>query len=343
MTTAAATPAGAVLPGDAPAGRGRGVDTGFRWIWRRLFQGVAVVLLVSLIVFVATQVLPGSPAKSIYGKLATPELVAAVNAQFGLDRPWPEQYLSWLGGVATGDLGTSIALKASISEILPGRLVNTLILVGLAFLIALPLSFLFATVTAKRRDRALDRTVLGTSLVVTALPDFVIGLLLVILFGTTVWHVLPPVALFPPEDSPLAHPLELVLPVATLVLVIVPYLYRLLRASLIDTLESDYVHMARLKGMPERLVMRRHALPNALVPVIQATGVLLGVVLAGTVVVEFIFRYPGLGSLLSNAVSNRDLQLIQAVVLIYAAGVVLFNLLADIATVLVTPRLRTRR
>lgn len=314
---------------------------GYWWIGRRLVEGAVVVWLISLIVFIATQVLPGSPAKAIYGKNATPELIAAVNSQFGLDRPLATQYLSWLRGIVTGNLGTSIALKAPVSTILPDRLGNTLILVALAFVIALPASFALAMVTAKRRDRGLDRTVLGTSLVVTALPDFVIGLLLVMLLGTTVFQLLPPVALFPPDSSPLAHPLEIAMPVLTLVLVIVPYLYRLLRASLIDALESDYVQMARLKGMPAKLVLRRHALPNALVPVVQATGVLLGVVLAGTVVVEFIFRYPGLGSLLWNAVSGRDLQLIQAVVLVYAVGVVLSNLAADIVTVLVTPRLRT--
>lgn len=316
-------------------------DGGPAWIGRRVLQGVLVVWLVSLIVFAATQILPGDPVKAIYGKNATPELIASVRERFGLDRPLGVQYLDWLRGVVTGDLGTSIALKAPISSVLPDRLGNTLILVLLAFVIAVPASFALAMVTARRRDRALDRAVLGTSLVLTALPDFVIGLLLVMLLGTTVFTLLPPVALFAAEDSPLAHPAQLALPVATLVLVIVPYLYRLLRASLIDALESDYVQMARLKGMPATLVLRRHALPNALVAVVQATGVLLGVVLAGTVVVEFIFRFPGLGTLLWNAVSNRDLQLIQAVVLIYAAGVVLSNLAADIVTVLVTPRLRT--
>lgn len=314
---------------------------GYWWVARRLAQGVVVVWVISVIVFVATQVLPGSPAKAIYGKAATPTMIAAVNQQFGLDRPLPVQYLSWLGGILTGNMGTSIALKAPVSTILPERLTNTLILVILAFVIAVPVSFLLAMATAKRRDKALDRSVLGISLVFTALPDFVIGLLLVMLLGTTVFTLLPPVALFAPGSSPLSKPLELVIPVGTLVLVIIPYLYRLLRASLIDALESDYVQMARLKGMPARLVLRRHALPNALIPVIQATGVLLGVVLAGTVVVEFIFRFPGLGTLLWNAVSTRDLQLIQAVVLIYAAAVVLSNLAADIVTVLVTPSLKT--
>ena len=313
----------------------------YLWIGRRLLYGVAVVFCVSLIVFIATQVLPGSPARAIYGKNATPQMIASLNAQFGLDRPLVTQYGSWLGNLFKGNLGTSIALRAPVSSVLPDRVENTLVLVLLAFVIALPVSAVLGTVTAMRRDRHLDRATFGSALVLTAMPDFVIGLLLVMLLGTTVFKVLPPVALFPPGAVPFAYPRQLALPVLTLVLVIVPYLYRLVRASMIDVLESDYVQMARLKGMPTRVIMRRHALPNALVPVIQATGVLLGVVLAGTIVVEFIFRYPGLGSLLWNAVDNRDLQLIQAVVLVYAIGVVVFNLLADVATILVTPRLRT--
>lgn len=325
------------------AGERRSLWRSYRWIAWRVLYGAIVVWCVTIIVFVATQVLPGSPARAIYGKNATQAMISAVNARFGLDRPLVEQYLSWLGNLLTGDMGTSIALRAPVSSVLPERLENTLVLVLLAFVIALPVSVWLGVVTAKRRDRGFDRVSFGSALVVTALPDFVIGLLLVMLLGTTVFTVLPPVALFPPGALPFAYPRELVMPVLTLVLVIVPYLYRLVRGSLIDVLESDYVRMARLKGVPEARILRRHALPNALVPVIQATGVLLGVILAGTIIVEFIFRYPGLGSLLSNAVGNRDLQMIQAIVLVYAAGVVVFNLLADIATVLVTPRLRTAR
>jgi peptide/nickel transport system permease protein len=326
--------------GNAP-GSGHRVGLGYWWILCRLLVGILVVCCVSLIVFLATQVLPGSPARAIYGKNATPAMIAALDKQFGLTRPLPAQYLSWLGHLVRGNLGTSIALRAPISTVLPERLENSLILLVLSFAIALPLSIALGAYTAMRRDRHFDRATLGTGLVLTAMPDFVIGLLLVMLLGTTVFRVLPSVAVFPPGALPLAYPSQLALPVLTLVLVIVPYLYRLVRASMIDVLESDYVQMARLKGMPSGLVMRRHALPNALIPVIQATGVLLGVVLAGTVMVEYIFNYPGLGSLLLNAIDNRDLQMIQAVVLVYATGVVLFNLLADVMTVLVTPRLRT--
>jgi peptide/nickel transport system permease protein len=165
-------------------------------------------------------------------------------------------------------------------------------------------------------------------------------MVLIILLSTTVFHQLPAVSLIPDGDFPLKHPKELVLPVVTLVIATVPYLYRLVRASMMDVLASDYIQMARLKGVPTSLVVRRHALPNALVPTIQASALVMAYLLGGTVVIEYLFRYPGLGSSLSEAISNRDLPVIQAIVLIFATGVVLLNLLADILTVLVTPRLR---
>jgi peptide/nickel transport system permease protein len=156
-----------------------------------------------------------------------------------------------------------------------------------------------------------------------------------------VFTVLPAVALIPPSESPFDHLKELVLPVATLTIAVLPYLFRVVRASMIDALASDYVQMARLKGMPERIVMRRHALPNALIPAAQASALVLTFLLGGVLVVEFLFAYPGLGSLLASAVAARDLPLIQAVTLVFATGVVLFGLAADLLTTFLSPRLRT--
>jgi peptide/nickel transport system permease protein len=194
---------------------------------------------------------------------------------------------------------------------------------------------------AVRRDRGADRIVLLGSLGLTALPEFVIGMGLIILLATTVFHVFPAVSLLAPGESPLADPSKLVLPVLTLVLAVVPYLYRLVRASTIEALESEYVVMARLKGMPEHSVVLRHVLPNALVPVIQASALVLTYLLGSAVVIESLFQFPGLGSDLTGAISHRDLPVMQAYVLVLAAAVVLFNLAADVLTVLVTPRLRT--
>jgi peptide/nickel transport system permease protein len=311
------------------------------WLLRRLAQGAGVLFVVSLIVFFATQALPADPARAILGREATPERLEALRAQLGLDRPVVEQYADWLGGAATLDFGDSLAASEPVGSLVGGPLANSLVLLLLTAAIAIPLSILIGGLAALRRDRLLDKSVLGAMLLLTAVPEFVIGLVLVILFSTTVLTVLPAVVLIPPGTSPLAHPDELVLPVATLVLAVVPYLSRLVRSSMIDALASDYVEMARLKGMPERIVVRRHAIPNALVPTVQASAIVLAYLLAGIVVVEFIFRYPGLGTELTEAVDARDLPVIQAVVLIFATGAVLFNLLADVLTVLLTPRLRT--
>jgi len=311
------------------------------WIVRRVALGVVVLFAVSVIVFAATQALPGDAARSILGKEATPEALAAVRDQLGLNRPLLGQYTDWLGNLATLDFGTSLAGRRPVSATLEPRLVNSLTLLVIVAVIAIPLSILIGAVTAIRRDRLLDRGFLFGSLALTAVPDFVTGLLLVVLLATTVFNVLPAVSTFPPGDFPLMHPRELVLPVATAVLAISPYLYRLVRATMIDVLESEYIDMARLKGVPERTVMLRHALPNALVPVIQGSALMLAWLLGGIVVIEFLFAYPGVGSLLTGAIANRDVPVIQAVMLVLATGVVVFNLVADALTIVATPKLRT--
>jgi peptide/nickel transport system permease protein len=311
-----------------------------RWILRRLLLGVAVVYVATLVIFFATHALPTDPAQAILGKDATPESLAVLRQQLGLNRALHRQYFEWLGGLLQGNLGTSLASGRPVSQMLDAAMVSSVSLLVLAAAFALPLSVLLGAITAVRRDRLVDRTLLLAALGLTALPEFVIGILLVIVFSTTVSHVLPAVALFPPGESVFQHPLQVVLPVLTLVLVAVPYLYRLLRASMIDVLESEYVTMARLKGLPERIVAMRHALPNALIPMIQASGLILSYLLGGIVTVEYLFHYPGLGSLLVDAITNRDVPLIEGVVLVFAVGVVLFNLTADILTVYLTPKLR---
>jgi peptide/nickel transport system permease protein len=238
-------------------------------------------------------------------------------------------------------MGRSLATRQPVSSLIADRIVNSLTLLVFALAISIPLSGAIGAATAIRRDRLFDNTTQVVTLVLTALPDFVIAMTLVVVFATTVLTVLPSVALIPPGESALSHPRVLILPVATLVLAVVPYLSRLARASIIDVLESEYVQMARLKGLRERRILIGHALPNALVPGIQASALSVAYLLGGIVVVEYVFRYPGLGSALTDAVANRDLAVIQAVVLVMAATVILANLVADVLTVLVTPRLRT--
>ena len=222
------------------------------WIVRRALLSLLVLLGVSVLIFLATQALPGDPAVQILGHTATPEQLTELRKQLGLDQPLLNQYATWLGNVLTGSLGQSLTSPQSVSSLLIDRGLASLALVGASALIAIPLAVLLGSLGAMRRDRPSDHATQGIFLVLTALPEFVIGLGLLILLGTTVFTVLPPVALIPSGGAAFTHPRELALPVITLVLAVVPYLTRLQRAAMIDVLESDFVQMARLKGLPER-------------------------------------------------------------------------------------------
>ena len=313
------------------------------WIVRRALLSLLVLLGVSVLIFLATQALPGDPAVQILGHTATPEQLTELRKQLGLDQPLLDQYATWLGNVLTGSLGQSLTSPQSVSSLLIDRGLASLALVGASALIAIPLAVLLGSLGAMRRDRPSDHATQGIFLVLTALPEFVIGLGLLILLGTTVFTVLPPVALIPSGGAAFTHPRELALPVITLVLAVVPYLTRLQRAAMIDVLESDFVQMARLKGLTERTVVRRHALRNSLVPVVQGSALTLIYLTGGIVAIEYLFAYPGLGSALTTAVAGRDLPVVQAIVLLLASVYVIVNLVADLLTVLLVPRLRTRR
>jgi peptide/nickel transport system permease protein len=312
-----------------------------RWIIRRLFIGLGTFVLVSIIVFAATQTLPGDAARLILGRSPDPAALEALRQQLGLDQSAVAQYLDWAGGVLTGDFGTSYTAKEPVSALLGPAVVNSGVLLGLSTLIAVILSVLVGVAAAARRDGWLDRAFNAFAFLFTAVPEFIVGILLVIAFSTTLLHVLPAVSLIPPGDAVFSEPDIFVLPTATLVLAITPYLGRLIRGSMIDVLESEYVRMARLKGISERRILFRHALPNALVPAIQGTAVAIGYLAGGIVAVEFVFGFPGIGTALLNAVSERDIPMIQAAALVLASVYVVVNLAADILVVLVTPRLRT--
>jgi peptide/nickel transport system permease protein len=312
------------------------------WIARRLAVSVVVLIGVSLLVFAATQALPSDPAVQILGRSAAPEQLKALRQELGLDRPLVSQYLHWAGDLLQGSLGESLATREAVSSIVGDRALNSFALVLLSALIAVPLALVIGTVGAVRRDRAFDHVSQIVLIVITAIPEFVIGLLLLILLSTSVLTWLPAVAIIPPGDSAFSHPKELVLPVMTLVLVVLPYLTRLHRAVMVDVLASEYVQMARLKGLPERVVIRRHALRNALVPAVQGTALTLVYLTGSVVTIEYLFAYPGLGSALAAAVQSRDLPVVQGIVLLFAATYVVFNLVADLLTILLSPRLRTK-
>jgi peptide/nickel transport system permease protein len=312
------------------------------FILRRLLLGLIVLILVSVLVFLATQALPTDPARAILGRSATPASLAALRRQLHLDRPVIEQYWTWVTGLLHGNLGTSLAAQEPVSTLLAPKLVNSAVLVALAAVLSIPLSIAIGAYAALKREKAFDQASSNLLLALAALPEFVVGLVLVILFATTVLHVLPAVSTIPPGSRPWNNWLALILPTLALVIAVAPYVARIMRASMIEVLESDYVEMARLKGLPERTVLIRHALPNALGPVFQVIALNLAYLAGGIIFIEVVFNYTGVGGAIAEAVVNHDLPVIQALAMLIAAVYVILNLLADVATILVTPKLRTQ-
>jgi peptide/nickel transport system permease protein len=312
-----------------------------RFIVRRILLGLLTLFLVSVVVFAATQALPGNAAIAILGRNATPARVAALTKQLHLNESAFSQYVHWLGNILHGNLGISAATQEPVTQYISSRIANSAFLVFVSAIVAIPLSIVLGVLMAMRRDKPLDHVLSLTTLALAALPEFVIGIALVLLLGTNVSHLLPAVSLIPPGEHAWNVPKEVILPAATLILAVTPYISRIMRASMVEVLESEYVTMARLKGLPNRAVIWRHAVPNAIVPAIQVSALQLAYMAGGVVVVEYVFSYPGIGSALVDAVGNRDVPVVQALTLIIAAVYVVVNLLADLFTIMATPRLRT--
>jgi peptide/nickel transport system permease protein len=313
-----------------------------KFVLRRVGFGVLTLFVVSVVVFALTQALPSDPAARILGRDATEESLAAKRAELGFDEPAVEQYRDWLGGLLTGDPGNSYSTGQPIMDFLGDRIGNTLFLMAISALVSIPLSIVIGAYAALRRDRAFDNASSIGTLIVAGLPEFVIGTLLIVLLATNVFNVLPATVRIRPGEPPWSDPKGLVLPVLTLMLAVVPYVTRVMRASTIEVLESDYVEMARLKGMPERTVLWRHALPNAVGPTFQVVALNIAYLVGGVVVVETLFNYPGIGLALVDAAREANLPVVQFLAMFIATIYVITNLLADVGTILVTPRLRTR-
>jgi peptide/nickel transport system permease protein len=318
-----------------------------KFLLKRLVFGVLTLLAISLLIFFVTQALPSDPARRVLGRDAGQEAVETFNVEHGLDKPIVSQYLKWVGGAVRGDFGKSY-LPAQIDQAPQvwkdsgPRIGATLFLVFFTGIVSVPLSVLLGAYAGLKRDKRFDNSSSIVMLLLASLPEFVLGTFLLIVFATIVTHLLPGSVILSPGQAPWAHPKELVLPVITLSLGVIPYVSRTMRASIIEVLESDYIEMARLKGMPERTVVWRHAFPNAVGPVFQVIALNLAYLAGGVIIVERVFNFPGIGQALSDAVRVRNLPVIQLLALTIAAVYVVTNLLADIATVLVTPRLRTR-
>lgn len=309
-------------------------------IARRVALSVVTLLLVSAFVFFVLEILPGDVATRILGRDATPESLQVLREQLGLDQPAVTRYLHWLGGLLTGDLGQSLVSSRSVSEVLAPRIFNTLALSVYAFLLYLPLTVIPAVIQALTRDKAADHALSVVTLVLLSMPDFLLATILLLAF--VLWiPVLPAISLVDETSSFGEYIRAMTLPAATLAIVMAVYAVRMLRDNLIEVLDSDYVRMAELKGLSRSRVLLRHALPNALVPTLNVTALNLAYLIGGVVVVEKVFSYPGFGTLLVDSLQLRDLPVIEATVMIAALVYVTANLVADIAAILLNPRLRT--
>lgn len=309
-------------------------------IFKRLLISIFVLLAISVIIFAVTLLLPGDPARAILGQQATPERLAALREQMDLDKPAVVRYFLWLGGLFTGDFGTSAATGGPVSQLLAPRIGNSIILMLLAAVVSVPVGLFFGIVSAIHRGKRRDSAITWVTLILAAMPEFVVGVGLITIFATTVFPILPAVTMSPPGTPVWKLPLQLILPTLTLALVVAPYIARMMRTTMAEVLDSGYVEMARLKGVPERTVILRHAVPHAIGPVAQVIAIQLAWLAGGVVVVEFLFRYPGIGQALIDAVTYRDVQVVQAITLLVAIVYIVVNLLADIVGIVTNPKLR---
>jgi peptide/nickel transport system permease protein len=313
-----------------------------KFIAKRALFGVVTLFIVSVLVFVLLHALRGDAASIVLGRDATPETLASLRSQHGLDRPLLAQFGSWIGGVVRGDLGTTYTNNQPVWQLLGARVTASMFLLLCAGLVSIPLAIAFGSLAALKRDRPFDSASGIITLILASLPEFVVGSLLIVLLATNVTHTLPSTRYLSPGNAPWTDMKGMILPVLTLVIAVVPYVARVTRAAVVEVLESDYVEMARLKGMPERTVLVRHALPNAIGPIFQVVALNLAYLAGGVIVIEWLFNYPGIGSALNEAVRSRDLPVVQFLALVIAGVYIITNLLADIGTVLATPRLRTK-
>jgi peptide/nickel transport system permease protein len=306
----------------------------------RIGLSAITLLLVSAIVFSILEILPGDVATRILGRDATAESLEVLRNQLGLDRPALARYVAWLADLLQGDLGRSLVSNRPVSEVLGMRIYNTMLLSGYAFLIYLPLTTIPALFQAIWRDRPADHVLSVVTLVLLSMPDFLLATILLFTFVVLV-PVLPAMSLVDESSDVWDYFRAMTLPAITLAVVMAVYAVRMLRDNLIEVLDSDYIRMAELKGLSPRRVLLRHALPNALVPTLNVTALNLAYLVGGVVVVERVFSYPGFGNLLVDALQLRDLPVIEATVMIAALVYVTANLIADLAAVLLNPRLRT--
>ncbi|MBD9528553.1 MULTISPECIES: ABC transporter permease [Paracoccus] len=313
-----------------------------RLILKRLGLGVFTLWLVSVLVFAGTQVLPGDVASAILGQNATPEALDVLRRDLGLNDPLVLRYVTWLKGFATGDLGNSLASGQPVSELIGSRLMNTLMLAAYAAVISVPLAVVLGILVAVFRGSIFDRVMNVLALACVALPEYFLGLLLVLWFSVQLgW--LPALADTYPGMGLGEWIKATTLPALTLVLVTMAQMMRMTRTALLGVMDQSYVETAWLKGLRAPRVVLRHALPNAAAPIVNVVAFNIAYLITGVVLVEAVFNYNGLGRFMVDAVAKRDLPLVQASALAFAAAFVLLNMIADIAAIALNPRLRHPR
>ncbi|MEI9406053.1 ABC transporter permease [Mesorhizobium argentiipisi] len=306
---------------------------------QRIALGILLLLAVSVLIFAGTQILPGDVAQAILGQSATPESLANLREQLGLNQPAYIRYFHWLGGVLTGDLGTAMSSGQDIATSIKERLWNTLFLAFWAAIVAIPLAITLGLIAVRYRNGWVDKLISGVALASTSFPEFFIGYLLVFYFA--VQHQWFPAISTVYDGMPLGERLQAIaLPAAALTLVVLAHMMRMTRAAILNVMQSAYVETAELKGLSAAAVIRKHAFPNAIAPIINVVMLNLAYLVVGVVVVEVIFVYPGMGQYLVDHVTKRDVPVVQAVGLIFAAVYITLNIIADIAAIAANPRLR---
>jgi peptide/nickel transport system permease protein len=301
---------------------------------------VATLFLVSAAIFFGTNALPGNAAQTALGLQASnPAVLKAALKSEGLNRPVTTRYVAWLNGLLHGNLGQSLLTHQSVASLLSGRLINTLVLAFCVIILLVPLAFVLGMLSALKKDRILDHGIAATTLTFLATPEFVVGTLLAVLFARGL-HLLPSVSLLDPALPAVAQPKLLVLPVLTILLIAVGQATRFIRASTVEVLQSDFVQMAILRGVPTWTLMRRHVLPNALGPAVQVLAFTVGTLAGGVVVTETVFSYPGIGSLFVQSVASRDITTVTSIAMLVSAAYIAANLAADLFVMAFNPRLR---
>lgn len=306
---------------------------------KRLLIGIATLLFVSVLVFAGTEILPGDVANAILGQGATPELTAQIRDRLGLDEPLHIRYFVWLTNFVSGELGTSLANGADIGTEISRRGYNTMILAVSTAVIAVPLSIMLGLLAATKPGGLVDRAITSISLALISLPDFLVAVLLVTLFAIKLrW--LPAIASIRPSYEFLDWVRILILPVTALTFTILAHMVRMTRSAVLNVLSSPAIEMAILKGVPRRRLLVIHALPNAFGPIINVVALNLAYLISGVVVIETLFNYPGLGRFMVEAVTNRDVPIVQACAMIFCSIYVLLNMGADVLSILSNPRVR---